>query len=362
MLRTNAALIALMCLLAIPSGALAQDTSDSLIAADQIKAEKANYVTHTVTRGNYARGMSATAVEYYPHTYTLRVEVEGAKFQKYLVSRGDEVKAGDPLVAFSLDTDEVALESQRLTLARTTERFKTGQQERREAIDALSRELLQEQDRLCREILSLRIERAELELEQYIHVQNHEIALLEARVNELEALKDANLLLAPVDGVITDVEYRRTGDRVQVGEALLTLCRTDPMLLRIDNTSGYFRYGMDVVVKVGVSKSRKELTGRVVASDTLLSDSQRTGRAFIELDTYEEGQRLINPTVEGNTYYLENVICIPRRAAPLESGKYYVNKLVDGMVQKRYVHYIMNNISDAWILQGLTEGETLIID
>ena len=44
-------------------------------------------------------------------------------------------------------------------------------------------------------------------------------------------------------------------------------------------------------------------------------------------------------------------------------GKYYVSKLSpDGVVQKRYVTVAMQGITETWILQGIEEGETIIID
>ena len=93
------------------------------------------------------------------------------------------------------------------------------------------------------------------------------------------------------------------------------------------------------------------------------SPSLQVGYAYIQLDPYTEDEvRFTNPIAKASTYYLETVLLLSQKALSLDSGKYYVHKLSDGMVQKRFVQYIINNGSDAWLLEGVSEGETLIID
>ena len=354
--------ICFVCAMALAGGsALAE--SESLISSDLIQAETANYETAQVRRGTYERSYSSGASEYYPYTYQLRYEGNGAKFGEYTVSRGDMVKAGDVLATFTLEEDEVALSSLQLSLVRAQEDFAAGLEEQDNGIAALSEQYAAATSQYERELLSLQIARAEIALEQYTYQQERQIASLQEDIADLEAARENHVLLAPYDGEISAITYKREGDMVSSNEVLITLSRMDGMLLRVDNSSGYFRYGMQVIVEVGPAKERVQLTGQVVGADTLLPESRRLGYAFIALDPYDaEEIRFINPTAHAPTYYLENVLLLPRRAATLESGQYYVTKLTDGMVQKRFVNLIMNNNTDAWILQGVSEGETVILD
>ncbi len=357
------AALCLVCTAVLTGGSAAIPESESLISSDLIETETANYETAEVYSGTYERSYSASASEFYPYTYQLRYENSGAKFGEYLVSRGDTVQAGDALATFTLEKDEVALSSLQLSLERAQEALETSLEEREIAIDALNRQYASASDRYERELLALQIARAETELEQYTYQQNREISALREDITELEEQQANTVLISPFDGEIVSLTYKREGDVVSSGEVLVTLSRTDGMLLAVDNASGYFRYGMQVVVEVGPAKDRVQLTGQVVGADTLLPESRRLGYALIALDPYDEEEiRFVNPTAHAPTYYLENVLLLPRRAAVLEGGKYYVTKLVDGMVQKRFVNLIMNNTTEAWILQGVSPGETVILD
>ena len=72
--------------------------------------------------------------------------------------------------------------------------------------------------------------------------------------------------------------------------------------------------------------------------------------------------RLSRLSATAPTQLLENVLVVPRRAITMEGGRNYVECLVDGNVQKRFVNLALSNSSSAWILQGLEPGETVIID
>ena len=56
------------------------------------------------------------------------------------------------------------------------------------------------------------------------------------------------------------------------------------------------------------------------------------------------------------------MLIIPRRAVTLEGGKNYIECLVDGNVQKRFVNIGLSNMSNVWALQGLNVGDTIILD
>ena len=88
-----------------------------------IKAETVNYDVHTVEYGIYQKNNSRSVSEVYPYTYQLRFEQSGATFVEYYVRRGDEVKKGDVLASFSLETDDVTLTSKKLSLKRMENAF-----------------------------------------------------------------------------------------------------------------------------------------------------------------------------------------------------------------------------------------------
>lgn len=260
--------------------------------------------------------------------------------------------------------DEVGLAAKEQALRRAQETYEAQRLKKQEAIQEQLDALSLVQDRFEWEILKLTIERTQMALEQYCCEQERQIAQLQQELAEMKEKYSQTALIAPFDGVVTNIAYKQEGEHLSKNEELVTLCRTDGMLLRISNTNGYFRYGMAVEVAVGPAKSRTILTGRVVAADDALPQSQRAGYAYIELDPFEGEypQRGVAPNISAATYYVEDVFVLPRRAVELESGKYYVSKLEDGVVRKRYVSVAVHGISEVWVLQGIEEGETIIID
>lgn len=355
------ALFLLLALMACSAPAWAE----SLISEEMIQNNTVNYSeTAVMEKSIFERRYSEQAAEYYPHTYVLCFEGDDARFGEYLVKRKQEVKAGDVLATFELDVDEVALASKKQALRRTQENYETQKLKKQEAIQEQLEALEDVRDRFDWEILKLTIERAQISLEQYCCEQERQIARLQKELAELEEKYSQTALIAPFDGVVINLEYKQDGEHLSKNEALVTIYRTDGMLLRIKNANGHFRYGMEVQVAVGPAKSRTILTGRIIAADQMLPQSQRAGYAYIELDpsSGEMPDRGVTPNASAAGYYVENVFVLPRRAVELDSGKYYVNKLEDDVVHKRYVNIAVQGTGEVWVLQGIEEGETIIID
>lgn len=354
-------LLLLLAFSLLPLSALA--SSASLISDEMIQAEAANYDTYTVVCGVYEKTTTTSAAEYYPYTYRLRFEQSGAVFEEYLVRRGQEVKAGDALARFSLPSNEVALATRQLSLRQLEESFAQGQLAKSQALSEQREKLTNLTDPYAQALLLLQIQRDEIALEQYCYQQRQTIDTLKAEIAEIEETARQTVLYAPADGVIDEISYKREGDKISTSEVLITLSRTDGMLLRIENKSGGFRFGMPVTVETGRNKTRVQLTGRVVGADTLLPDGRKSGYAYIQLDPYNEEEiRLNNSKAIAPSIYLEQVIALPRKAVTLDSGKYSVNLLIDGVPRKRFVNYVMQTTSSALVIQGLNPGDIIVID
>ena len=338
--------------------------SPSLISEEMIQTETVNYSkTAVVEKGEYKRDYNASASEYYPYTCTLAAEINNASFLKYHVARSQQVKKGDVLASFTLEVDEAACTAARLSLERAEKDYESGAEKKREERAEMLREQAAIRDPYERELATLRIKRAQVAYEQYCYQQECSIAQLAETLAELEAANSSCYLYAPFDGTVTAITYKREGEKVYASEGLVTLYREDGMLLRISNDQLYFRYGMPVTVTSGAKNDQKVFKGSVVAADNVLSENRRQGYAFIALEPFEgEKPRLTRLTVTGTSEHLKDVMLIPRRAITMDGGKHYVECLVNGTLQKRYVNIGLTTMSNAWVLQGLDVGDTIIID
>jgi len=360
MLRNKLCL--LLCLLMAVCPALAE--SPSLISEEMIQTETVNYSkTAVAEKGEYARVFNASASEYYPYTVTLAAEIDNASFFKYHVARSQQVKKGDVLAEFTLEVDEAATASARLSLERAQEDYQTGAEKKREEIAEMLKEQSAIRDSHERELMTLRIKRAQVAFEQYCYQQECTIERLGEALAEREEANNSSYLYAPFDGIVTAVTYKREGEKIYANEGLVTMYREDGMLLRISNDQLYFRYGMPVTVTMGPKNDQQVFKGKVVAADNVLSENRRLGHAFIQMEPFEgETPRMTRLTVTGTSEYLNHVMVLPRRAITLDGGKFFVECLINGSLQKRYVNVGLMNMSNAWVLQGLNEGDTIIID
>ena len=358
MFRISALILAL--LLACAPFALAE--SESLISQELIKADKVNYKTETVAVGAFERTVSASAEEFFPNTYSLSFNENGARFGRFEVIRGREVKAGDVLATLTLESDEVELTSLKMQLEDAREALQQRIADDAEADLERQRAILAASDPWERDLLILQSQRAELALEQYQVTQNRAIARLEEKIAEINQRQESNAILSPSDGVIIGTSPKREGERVYSGEILMTMYRTDGMLMRIQNDNGFFRYGMDVILEVGSSKERTQLPGRIVGADTLIPTGERTGYAYVEVEI-PENLKLVRPTISATTISVQDVPMVARNSVTMEGGLYYVTTLADGVPQKRFINCAVNNsIRKVWVLQGLEPGEEIIID
>lgn len=356
-----AALLLAALLMCAPT-ALGEEQQD-IIDVSELTPQQINYNTTEVICGEFVKETSTSASEYFPLTYNVKFDQSNAKFVEYTVKRGDVVKAGDMLARFTITGSDVAFTRMEKNLARTEEQTRQGILDREEAISKKRAEIAALANGYEKEKAMLSLRKLELELEQYSYRQQYSIDQQREAYEEECARRENNILYSPVDGVVDELAYKKVDDAVSAGETLVVISSEEIMLLRAKGNGTDFRYNMPVNVVIGNNKNQVTLTGRIVAADDAIPEKERTGYVFVELDPYDEEEiRIRSPKVTAKTIYLDNVLQINRRAATLEAGKYYVTKLTDGMVQKRYIQFGLNGSQTVWVLTGVEEGETLVID
>lgn len=339
--------------------------AEELIAPDAIVPETANYRTAEIVRGDYTETAQSGASEVYPLTYRARYEGAEARFVRFLVKKGDEVKEGDVLAEVSLNASTTDLESKQLSLQRAKEAYEEGLTARQESLHAAQAVLNAAADEFSREEARLKLERLRLETEKYRYEQECSIRMQEEAIEEAREDFENTQITAPADGIVSDLPTFKEGEPIYSGWTMAYLYSTDRLLLRVKNEAGKFRYNMPVTIETGVAKSRTTVTGRVVATDLLLLSSDRKENvAYIALDAQYDHRELVirNSQISGETVRVQEVLLIPRAALTLEAGSYFVSKLSDGRVEKRFVNSRLSSTPTQWLLQGLEEGDLVILD
>ncbi len=122
--------------LAAPAAAASE-----LIAPEKIVADEVKYNTCTVERAALVRTITMGASEYYPLITTVNYKGDPAVYAEILVKRGQDVKAGDPLLRVTVQYDAVQMAELERACQRAEEAFREGVERRQEEIDALERAL-----------------------------------------------------------------------------------------------------------------------------------------------------------------------------------------------------------------------------
>ena len=211
---------------------------------------------------------------------------------------------------------------------------------------------------------AIQIEKLETEYEQFIWQSGREAERLEERIEELKEDLGNNELTAPFDGVIDKIVYYKQGDPVSTGEILVSMYATDCFLLETDNALGNLRYNDAVTVETGGKNEKVSYTGRVISASNALPSSLASNPALIRLDEEVSRDKLKrSPQYQCLTQEVSDVIIVDKNAVRNEEGKSYVYMLEDGMMKKRFVITALSGRSEnVWILDGLTFGQTVILD
>ncbi len=351
-------LTALLCLTACGSG----EQSQTLLQEELMTSQQANYKTVQVETGEYIKTVSGKVSFVYPLQTSLYWENSNARYREVLVRRGQEVKEGDVLMIFDIEESTAELEALKLQLQRAREDYGTGNAERLAVINAeiAHTEALEDYEL---QIANLTIEKLQAEYEQFVYQSELEISQLEEQIKTIESEIENNQLVAPFDGVIDDVISYNPGDQVVQGQALITIYATDKFLLKADGASGYLRYNTKVTIETGDKDNPKSYSGRVVAASNILPASLSQNLTLIELDadiTEEELKGTLK--YQCNTEEVRDILVADRDAVSKEAGESYVYVLNGDMVQKRYIVTGENHTDMVWILDGLSEGQILIVD
>ncbi len=354
-IKRTAALLAAFALLLVPVRA-----EETLIEPGQIKPSGNSYKTQVVERGVWEQTATTSASLIYPVTEYATYEGMTARFVEYKVSRGDYVEAGDVLAVMEVTASTMEITSLELSISRAQDDLAIGQAERQEQIEEMRR-TLSALTGTQRELAALSIEKAELALEQFVLEREYSIDTQQRRLDKLREQYDKSTLVAPISGTVTEVTYLKAGEQIFTGQRLATIRSEDRILLAVSDDGSKFRYNMEVTVEIGMARRRATAPGRVVAADNMLPNGKRGGYAFIAF-TMPEGVEAKNPKVMAKTVQVEDALILPRGSATLEGGNYYVYLLVDGQVCKRFVNAATQNASGIWVLQGLSEGDVIVVD
>lgn len=369
----NKGILVILLILCIALSACVQENAETPAPAQpvQLAPEKPNYSTQNVKSADFLISLDNSASIVLPKQTNVAWENGHGIFVESLVRSGDVVKKGDVLMRFEVEADNVAMEELQLQLKRTLESYKDNKSLKEMAIENAKKSaagltahelVLAEQN----------IEKMQVDYERYVYQTEKAIQGIRDSIYDIEEHVAENTLVAPHDGIVKDVTKLREGDDVYGGAVLVSLYALDSVYLRTDDLGYQLRYGMDVELTVTVQNQSKTLQSRVISTPNILPKELRGRYTFLDVDltnlSQEEFEVFINVFSRVDIRYactsiaLKDVIVIRTKSVKKDNDGNYVYILEDGLAKKRYVQVGMESDGYAWIVDGLSEGQVLILD
>lgn len=362
MSRNNKKSIYLLAVCMLLTGCQGNSVTQEEMNEELILPQQANYRTVSAEMADYVKtGKSAGSVEY-PVRVKLAAQKDDSRLREVLVSKGDEVKQGDILAILETEENAVELEELRVALTRAEENLIKGQTSRQSDIQDAREEAEEYSDYKLR-MAELQIEKEQIAFEQFVYQTEFEIEQLKKQIGELEEEAQKNILTAPFDGIIDGVGDFKTGDLVDKDDVLVSMFSPETFQVEVTDAIGSLRYNADVTITTSSTDGEKEYSGVVVSAPNILPGELSQESIWIRFNEDVEFKKTWgNLYCSYDTEQLQNILLVDKGAVDREEGKVYVYVLDGDAVQKRFVMVGLSNMESYWVLDGLEEGQSVILD
>jgi len=302
---------------------------EKILAPPLMSPPQVNYSLTEARKGTIEQRTRVSATFVAVDQRSLYFRYRSGRIRRIAVAMGDEVKEGSLLA--ELDTG--GLEN----------RIAQGKLALRKAEILSERSVALNRDRYERELASLDVEMAKLQLQ------------------DLQTELEQSRLVSPIPGVVVYIARVSEGDAVDAYRSIVQVA--DPRKLQLQykgDKAADFRLGS----RVDVTFQDRTYVGEVVMTP-----------GTIPLDASEEmkGSILVNlPNLppgagRGDTAAIsilldrrDGVIVLPRDVVHLYLGRSYVQVMEDGIKRERTVEVGLQSATEAEIVKGLQVGEKVI--
>ncbi|MCR5823448.1 MAG: hypothetical protein K6G60_03355 [Lachnospiraceae bacterium] len=289
---------------------------------------------------------------------TLYFNSDDMVFDGFFIDEGQRVKKGEALARCVSKSSGKTLEELEQELSRVTEkieRFETSAKTSRTAVSENMKNLPAEEKKLA----ELKILRIDTECEKNVFNLKIKKTELEKETDGLKGRIASEVLKAPMDGVVDKLAYVSEGSAVGSDRWMVMMHSEEEEFISVTDRDGVITAG----VKVSVQANGNEFyDGTVVQSDSVLEGKGKIGKAYILLDDASvELSGLHNIVVIVKDPVIEHVLLIPRAALMVAGNREYVLVAADGVCKKRYVTTGPSNGEYYCILNGISEGDEVVI-
>ncbi|EAL6356085.1 TPA: efflux RND transporter periplasmic adaptor subunit [Campylobacter coli] len=348
--------------------------------------EKITYLTQKVKKIDISQTIEAVGKVYAKDQVDVGAQVSGQIIKLY-VDVGSHVKQGDLIAQIDKDKQQNDLDITKAQL----ESAKANLESKKVALEIASKQYQREQKLYAAKASSL--ENLEIQKNNYYSLKAN-VAELNAQVVQLEiTLKNAQkdlgytTITAPMDGVVINVavDEGQTVNANQNTPTIVRIANLDQMEVRMEIAEadvGKIKIGteLDFSLLSDPQKTYQASIASIDPADTQISDSSTSSGSSSSSssssssnnaiyyyakfyvankdDFLRIGMSIQNEIVVASA---KDVIAVPTYAIKNDAKGYYVEILQDQKAVKKYVKLGIKDSVNTQILEGLSEGELLVV-
>ncbi len=322
-------LLAAAAVLATGCGLLPEE--EEILPPPLITPKAVSYQTTPVVRGDLVLQEDYVFFVSPSVSYALSFHAQGGRLKSLPVTAGQDVKAGDLVAELDSGTLKTEIRIQELEVRKSELQL---QKLKDTGADATT------------------VQVAVLSLEQ-----------LRLRLSLQKDQLAATQLRAPIDGKVTYVGSYAVGESVGAYATVAIVADTSRLRL-VAKGSDVSR--LPLGAEVTVTYEKKAYAATVVANGTTLYDdpdkTMREAAVLAFADGLPEGAGLgISLRGAFVSDHREGVLVLPRSAVHMQSGRRYVDLLLDGVRTERDVEVGLTTSTECEIVEGVSEGDLVIV-
>lgn len=310
----------------------------------------------------------------------MKAEVSGI-IKRLNVEEGKHVRKGDLLIAlddaaYKLDLEsEEATRLQRLSELMLDKRFAESEEVPssldKATIQGIKNEFEKANELYRKGLISRKeFEKAEMALiesgekKEEIMAAAKGLTQAEIRVKKAQMDLDKTMIRAPFSGIICDIRVS-SDEHVTIGRELFTLVNISRIRVHakvLESEIGKMKVGREVDLKFSAYPGRS-FKGKVKAISPIVNPDDKTCKVIIDVANPEEEIKPgMHTEVEIAAEIHQDRLLIPQEAILVRSGRKLAFVVENGLAKWRYIDVGLENEDFAEVLDGIKEGEEVIID
>lgn len=363
-LRVPALALAMILLVAATPSTAAQDDVLYLDAVNHIVQR--NVTTAQVTLGTFVVNESCKAqitctnVSYVSNN----IGSGNVTFGTFYVKNGSRVERGDVIAEVNVTVEEVELDKLALQLE--------AEEANLEQYIDVNNGLLRDYERRIenaataaeRKTAQLLYDRLSVSFEEEKERRTSAIEALRTNYNNYSENTGKGYITAPMAGVVNGLNRFRSGDKLSNYTYMCTIYDTDSLHVSVSGGNDKLVYNMPVSIMQGSGDSIVSVEGVVTSNKNATLAPNLIGRNdYIEITGDVSVLNLGDDvTLRFKSVEMENALIVPRKAVKNDSGGDYVYCYEDGMSIKQYILTGGVNPENVWVVDGLSEGDLVVIN